>query len=219
MDLQGLGSPVAEVVNPNIAVSVWASTGYTNTGKGYRQVPSYASAINGFAQVQALTSSELRQIEGLNLQGALRTIYFRGKLNGVIRPTSQGGDLVAIAGPTPTPIVLEDGSGNLWILSVNSEGQIVGTNIGSGTAPTVFLNDADGNSYSLTFNASLGNIQATPSPDNVYPTSIPMTALWTLKINTEGLAYVYPSSQWLVIKTLELWPTWSKALIQLQEPS
>jgi hypothetical protein len=128
MDLQTLANPLAESVNPNVAVTIWASTGYTNTGAGLRQVPTYAAPVTGFAQVQALTSSELRQAEGLNLQGVLRTIYFRGKLNGIVRPNGQGGDLVAIAG-------------------------------------------------------------------------------------------MYQSRKWLVVKTLELWPTWSKALIVLQEPT
>lgn len=123
MDLQGLANPVAEVVNPNIVVSIQVSTGYTNTGRGLRQVPTYAAPITGFAQVQELTSSELRQAEGMNLQGVMRSIYFRGALNGVIRPDSKGGDLVTIAGQV-----------------------------------------------------------------------------------------------WLVAKTLELWPTWAKALIVLQEP-
>jgi hypothetical protein len=100
MDLQGMASQVSDVVNPNIEVSVQASNGYTNTGPGLRQQPSYAEAVTGFAQVQELTSSELRQIEGMNLQGALRTIYFRGNLNGVIRPDSKGGDLVNIGDHT-----------------------------------------------------------------------------------------------------------------------
>ena len=124
MDLQGLANPVADSVNPNIFVSVQASTGYTNTGAGYRQVPAYATAVNGFAQVQELTSSELKQVEGLNIQGVMRAIYFRGALNGVIRPDSKGGDLVTI-----------------------------------------------------------------------------------------------DEQVWLVVKTLEMWPTWSKALIVLQEPA
>lgn len=98
MDLQGLANPVANSVNPNTFVSVQASSGYSNSGPGYRQVPAYAPAVTGFAQVQELTSSELRQAEGMNLQGALRTIYFRGNLNGVIRPDRKGGDLVTING-------------------------------------------------------------------------------------------------------------------------
>lgn len=100
MDLHGLVSPVVDSVNPNISVTIQASTGYANTGPGLRQVPVYGSPVTGFGQVQALSSSELRQAEGMNLQGVMRKIYLRGGLNGVIRPNSVGGDLVIIAGQT-----------------------------------------------------------------------------------------------------------------------
>lgn len=126
MDLRGLANPVSNTVNPNIPVSVQPSIGYT-TGLGLRQVPNYAPPVDGFAQVQELSSSELRQAEGMNIQGVLRTIYFCGKLNGVIRPDGKGGDLVTIKG-----------QGGQW-------------------------------------------------------------------------------QTWLVVKTLEQWPTWSRALIVLQE--
>jgi hypothetical protein len=97
MDLNAIANSVSETINPNIAVSIQASTGYA-IGAGLKQVPSYAAAVSGFAQVQELSSSELRQTEGLNIQGAMRKIYFRSPLNAVIRPNSQGGDLVTIAG-------------------------------------------------------------------------------------------------------------------------
>jgi hypothetical protein len=100
MDLQGLANPVSDSVNPNILVSVLASSGYTNSGSGLRQVPTYAAAVSGYAQVQELSSSELRQAEGMNLQGVIRKIYLRGQLNGVIRPESKGGDIVNIGSQT-----------------------------------------------------------------------------------------------------------------------
>lgn len=96
MDLNGLASPVVDSVNPNVAVTVQASVGYSNTGPGLRQVPAYADPISGFAQVQALSNSELRQAQGLNIQGAIRKIYIRGALYGVIRPQLKGGDLIGI---------------------------------------------------------------------------------------------------------------------------
>jgi hypothetical protein len=97
MDLNGLANQAVEVVNANIPVSIQASTGYT-IGAGLKQVPSYAAAVSGFAQVQELSSSELKQTEGLNIQGVMRKLYLRSPLNAVIRPDSQGGDLVMIAG-------------------------------------------------------------------------------------------------------------------------
>ncbi len=97
MDLNGIANAATEVVNPNIPVSIQASTGYT-IGAGLKQVPGYASPVSGFAQVQELSSSELKQTEGLNIQGVMRKLYLRSPLNAVIRPNSQGGDLVTIAG-------------------------------------------------------------------------------------------------------------------------
>lgn len=97
MDLNGIANLAAEVVNPNIPVSIQASTGYT-IGSGLKQVPTYASAVSGYAQVQELSSSELKQVEGLNIQGVMRKLYLRSPLNGVIRPDGKGGDLVTIAG-------------------------------------------------------------------------------------------------------------------------
>ena len=99
MDLRGISNSVSDTVNPNIAVSVQASTGYT-IGSGLKQVPSYASPVTGFAQVQALTESDLRHLDGLNIQGPTQSIILRGPLNAVVRVNSQGGDLVQFNGQT-----------------------------------------------------------------------------------------------------------------------
>ena len=100
MDLRGIANAASNAVNPNMIVSVQASTGYA-VGAGYKQVPQYAAPVSGPAQIQALDGSTLRQIEGLNLQGDIRVIYMRGALAGVVRPNSQGGDLITIAAPAP----------------------------------------------------------------------------------------------------------------------
>lgn len=103
MDLRGIANSVTNAVNENMAVTVTPSTGSTvgTAGNGYKQVPTYAAPVSGFAQLQALDGSDLKQIDGLNLQGVLRAIYLRGALAGVIRPNSKGGDIVTIAAPAP----------------------------------------------------------------------------------------------------------------------
>lgn len=93
MNIRGLANSVTQVVNPNETVSVLRSTGYT-TGAGARQVPSYADPVTGIAQVQALDGDDLKQIEGLNIQGTIKAIYLRGALAGVVRPDQTGGDIV-----------------------------------------------------------------------------------------------------------------------------
>lgn len=99
MDLRGIANAVSDTVNPNISVTVLASIGYT-VGPGLKQVPSYASPVTGYAQVQALTEADLRHLDGLNIQGATKSIILRGELNAVVRAHSQGGDLVTFGGDT-----------------------------------------------------------------------------------------------------------------------
>ena len=93
MDLRSISNSVSSTVNSNETVTVLRSTGYT-IGVGRKQVPSYAAPITGPAQVQALDGNDLKQLDGLNIQGNLRAIYLRGVLNGVSRPETKGGDIV-----------------------------------------------------------------------------------------------------------------------------
>ena len=100
MDLRGCANAMSDSVNPNMPVTIQASTGYTTGGTGMRQIPSYAAPVSGFAQIQALSSEDLRHLDGLNVQGATYSILLRGPLNTVLRPNSQGGDLVTVNGQT-----------------------------------------------------------------------------------------------------------------------
>jgi hypothetical protein len=99
MDLRGIANASSDCVNPNISVTVKASTGYA-IGSGLKQVPSYAAPVTGFAQVQALTAADLRHLDGLNIQGATKSIILRGELNAIVRVNSQGGDIVIIGTQT-----------------------------------------------------------------------------------------------------------------------
>lgn len=97
MDLRGIANGVTSTVNPNQTVTVLRSTGYT-IGAGRRQVPGYAAPITGPGQIQALDANDIKQLDGLNVQGTIRAIYLRGVLAGVIRPDGTGGDIVQIDG-------------------------------------------------------------------------------------------------------------------------
>lgn len=97
MDLRGIANGVSSTVNPNQTVTVLRSTGYT-IGAGRRQVPGYAAPITGPGQIQALDANDIKQLDGLNIQGTIRAIYLRGVLAGVIRPDGTGGDIVQIDG-------------------------------------------------------------------------------------------------------------------------
>ena len=99
MDLRGIANGVSSTVNPNKTVTVRRSTGYT-IGAGRKQVPGYADPVTGPAQIQALDANDIKQLDGLNIQGTVRAIYLRGVLAGVVRPDGTGGDLVEIGAET-----------------------------------------------------------------------------------------------------------------------
>lgn len=106
MDLRGIANGVITTVNPNETVTVLRSTGYT-IGAGAKQVPSYAAPIVGPGQVQALDADDIKQLDGLNIQGVIRAIYLRGTLAGVIRPDGTGGDIVKRKNDTETWLVVK----------------------------------------------------------------------------------------------------------------
>ena len=99
MDLRGIANGVTSAITPNETVTVLRSTGYT-IGAGRKQVPGYADPVTGPGQIQALDANDIKQLDGLNIQGTVRAIYLRGVLAGVVRPDGTGGDLVEIDGQT-----------------------------------------------------------------------------------------------------------------------
>ena len=95
MNLHGLVSGAIGTVNPHVPCSTLVSTGYTTNPDGSR-VPTY-DTVTGMAQVQALTYKDLTQVDGLNLNGAARGIYFYGDIQGVLRARTKGGDVVTLS--------------------------------------------------------------------------------------------------------------------------
>lgn len=94
MDIRSLANgAVSPVVNANQPVTIQHSTSFT-MGNGARQVPAYGDPISTFAQIQALNNSDLKHMEGLNIQGTLMAVYVRGAIGEVSRPNQQGGDLI-----------------------------------------------------------------------------------------------------------------------------
>ena len=106
MDLRGLANSVTSTINPNETVTVLRSTGYT-IGAGAKQVPTFAAPVTGPAQVQALDANDIKQLDGLNIQGTIRAIYLRGTLAGVVRPNQTGGDIVKRKNETESWLVVK----------------------------------------------------------------------------------------------------------------
>lgn len=93
MDLFSMVTPAISFINPDEPVQVRRFSGYT-IGAGRKQVPSYAAAVDYTAQVQDLSSADLKLIDGLNIQGTTSVIYLRGSLSAASQPDGKGGDLI-----------------------------------------------------------------------------------------------------------------------------
>jgi len=100
-------SGIISRVNQMLTVTVRHATGMTQN-PDFTRVPTY-STTTMLGQVQALTSAELAQVDGLNIQGEKLAIYVNGNLEGVSRPDGAGGDLVT----------LPDGS--VWLVTIMLE--------------------------------------------------------------------------------------------------
>ena len=102
MNLHSLVSSVISAINPNSKITIQTSDGYTINPDG-TPVPRFAPAYDAWAQVQELTTRDLRQLEALNVQGSMRTLYISGELDAIIRVSQKGGDLITL------------GDGSVWL--------------------------------------------------------------------------------------------------------
>ena len=96
MNLHSIVSGAIGTVNPFIEVTLTTSNGFT-TGAGGKRTPLYNAPVVLSAQVQQLTNKDLRQLEGLNIQGSMNSIYLNGVVQGIVRVSQKGGDLITIA--------------------------------------------------------------------------------------------------------------------------
>jgi hypothetical protein len=97
-NLHGIALGLVTAVNPLTPATVAFSTGNTINVDG-SVTPSYSPPVNVLVQMQSLTYNDLRQVEGLNLTGTRRALYVFNDLQGTVRATMQGGDLITIVGP------------------------------------------------------------------------------------------------------------------------
>lgn len=96
MDIRAIANSIIQPINGNVSVTIKRSTGFV-TGAGRKQIPQY-DEFTGIAQVQALDGKDLQKMEGLNMRGNLRALYFSGELHGTIRADGTGSDMVTYNG-------------------------------------------------------------------------------------------------------------------------
>ena len=95
MNLHAIVQGAIGVVNPPTMCSLQVSAGY-NTAPDGIQTPNYLSAVSVPVDVQALTSGDLRRMDGLNQQGTHRACYLNGNVEGIDRSAIKGGDLLTM---------------------------------------------------------------------------------------------------------------------------
>lgn len=92
MNLRALANPFTQIVNDNLQIPWIQSTGYTTDINGKRTPTT--TTITAPGQVQALSASDLRHVDELNITGILRSVYWYGNVQGIVRADQQGGDIL-----------------------------------------------------------------------------------------------------------------------------
>lgn len=86
-------------INPFIPAIVQVSDGF-EIGPGRKQIPKYLPDQPVSIQLQPLSSDDLKHVDGMNLQGLLKSIHVDGNYYGVNREKAIGGDLFIIGSET-----------------------------------------------------------------------------------------------------------------------
>lgn len=112
MNLRGLANTLTSAVNPNVAATIKRATGVTRNAS-YRSTPTTADTP-ATVQVQAISGSDQRKIDGLNIQGIMCAMYVNGQVQGVNRPAGTGGDTVIIAAQPGLYVPKSGGASDTW---------------------------------------------------------------------------------------------------------
>lgn len=111
MNLRAVANSATRVINPNFPAKLFIST--PPTVVNFVPTPQYDKA-SIIAQVQPLSSKDLRLLDGLNIQGAEKAIYLNGPALAISRIKKLGGDLIVFA----DGIIPE---GNTWLVLAQLE--------------------------------------------------------------------------------------------------
>lgn len=93
MNLHGLVRGPVGYVNPDVTVQWSASTG-PSVATGGRATPTFAAAVPVQAQVQPVSTGDIKKYAFLQAQGIYRAVYLYGAKSGIDRLLAKGGDLL-----------------------------------------------------------------------------------------------------------------------------
>lgn len=92
MKLRSIVNGAIQGINHDRTVTWVQNSGYTTADDGTR-TPAQTS-VDMRANIQALSGTDLRHMEGLNIQGVMRSVYLYGDVEGIVRAQGKGGDML-----------------------------------------------------------------------------------------------------------------------------
>ncbi len=107
MNLYGAATYAIQALNVSISAQWSASTGFSTAADG-TPTPGYAAEAAITVQRQETSFKDLKQIDGLNMQGIFAVVYSKTSLNGVDRVNQLGGDKLVFDGATWLVVVVTE---------------------------------------------------------------------------------------------------------------
>ena len=92
MNIRGIANKYIQVTNKNQLINWVQSNGYVTDDAGKRTPKTLTLTVE--AQIQALSATDLKHIDGLNITGLMRSVYMYGNAAGVVRADQIGGDIL-----------------------------------------------------------------------------------------------------------------------------
>ncbi|WP_182356664.1 hypothetical protein [Komagataeibacter europaeus] len=96
INLFGAAGNACAAVNPHIIASIRFSTGSTENPDGSPNLTYSTASVE--VEVQAVSSEDLKQVENINQQADMRSVYVFGAMNALNRPLQIGGDILTFCG-------------------------------------------------------------------------------------------------------------------------
>lgn len=97
MNLNAIAAGATRAVTPAVEASLWIGTGQFETAPDGSRTPKYQK-YTVTIDAQEATSRDLRQLDGLNVQGVDKVFYVNGALNAVSAIRRKGGDEIYVGG-------------------------------------------------------------------------------------------------------------------------
>jgi hypothetical protein len=110
-NIRSVANSLTTAINDNNPATLWISTG--NSVVNFNPSPTY-DKLSVIAQVQPVSTGDLRHLDSLNIQGADKSIYLNGEAFAINRIKKLGGDLVVFA-----PGIIPEGT--TWLIKANLE--------------------------------------------------------------------------------------------------